>query len=74
MGDMKELKLTTVDIQSAVWQKVVAITERRIDMLRRKNDNDKDSIETAKLRGRIAECKNLLAMANPSPTQVADDD
>ena len=32
----------------------------RLDVHRRKNDNDMDAVETAKLRGRIAECVNLL--------------
>ncbi|MEA1991459.1 MAG: hypothetical protein U9N58_04580 [Thermodesulfobacteriota bacterium] len=40
-------------------------------MLRLKNDNELDTIETARLRGRIAAYKDFLAMGDPE-TNVTD--
>lgn len=68
------MKLTTQDFQSATWQKIAALCEQRLDVLRKQNDGPLDAIETANKRGRIAEVKRILAMANPSPTKPADDD
>lgn len=70
----ENIALTDADLQSAAWIKIKAKCEARIKSLRRQNDGDKDPIETAKIRGRIAEVKKLLAMENPSPTTAADDD
>ena len=53
--------LDAVDRQKAVWLKLRAHLVDRLTTLRASNDGDKSPIETAKLRGRIAELKLLLS-------------
>jgi hypothetical protein len=67
------LKLLPHEVESATWQKVSAYYQHRLDLLRRKNDTPLSEFETATLRGRIAEAKHLLALAEPAPVVVADD-
>lgn len=68
------MKLTPIEAQSAVWVKVREHIQGRIDAHRRRNDGDMDPIQTARLRGRIAEDLILLEMENPEPALVADHD
>jgi len=57
------LELNKTEAESALWKKISAHYEQRLDILRRKNDNALTPEETAALRGRIAEVKKLLASA-----------
>jgi len=67
------MKLTAGEIQSALWQKLGAYLEERLDRYRLKNDGNLDHDYTAKLRGRIAELKEMLALAEPeAPAQAAE--
>lgn len=52
--------LTVGDRLSPLWAKVSKHLEARLHSLRCQNDGDKNTEETAKLRGRIAEIKALL--------------
>ncbi len=54
------MTLSEYEKQSAVWVKVSKYLTERLDTLRLQNDGDRTSIETARLRGRIAEIKTLL--------------
>lgn len=60
--------LTSIEKQSAVWLKLKKHMLERIDSLRCQNDGDHTPEETAKLRGRIAELRGLLAQGDaPEP-------
>lgn len=59
------MKLDTRDIQSALWVRLRAHLQERMDLCRRKNDGDLDPDETARLRGRIAQLKEILALEEP---------
>lgn len=67
------MQLLPHETQAAVWLKLKARTEERLAMLRSRNDGNLTFEETLKLRGRIAELKEFLALENPAPEQVADD-
>lgn len=66
---MPSANLTKNDIASAAWQKVKGHLEQRIDDLRTQNDGALSELDTARLRGRIAECKALLALEQDLPAQ-----
>lgn len=72
MSKADTFKLTEQERGSALWQRLKAHIESRLESHRRKNDNDAPDEKTAKLRGRIAECKILLALDKPIPV-VPDD-
>lgn len=57
------------DLQSAVWKKLQAHMEFRLHALRSKNDGAFDAIETAAIRGRIGQLKELLALAQAEPVR-----
>lgn len=65
--------LTAYDRGSAAWHKLVTIYEAKLQTLRMQNDTPKDELETAKLRGRIAEVKEFLAMGNTTVIDESDD-
>lgn len=48
--------------QSAVWIKLRDHMAQRLADLRTKNDGPHDGVDTANLRGRIAQLKELLAL------------
>lgn len=60
---MKQLfVLTTEDKRSALWRKLMAHWEQKIEALHAVNEGDRTELETAKLRGRIAELRAALAL------------
>lgn len=61
-------KLNEIERQSAVWLKIAGWANERIDTLRKQNDGDKDVLETAKMRGKIAAFKELLDLGGPAIT------
>lgn len=61
------MKLTELEKQSALWQKLKKHAEERIQKLRTDNDKDMDERATQKLRGRIAEAKYWLELDQPPP-------
>jgi hypothetical protein len=63
-----KLILNEAEAQTQLWQKIKAHFESRLEGCRRKNDNDADPIETAKMRGRILEIKSFLALDKPPPS------
>lgn len=56
------------DFQSRTWERMEAHLRERLAELREENDTRLDDVKTATLRGRIAEIKELLALAaKPAP-------
>lgn len=69
---MSDFRLTDIDRNTPLWLALRAYLERRLESQRAKNDTDLSPDETAKVRGRIAEIKALLALENPRPEIPAD--
>ena len=66
------MTLTDLERQSALWQKLAAHLSERLDAQRARNDGDLSPEDTQKLRGRIAQLKEILALAR-EPVQVDGD-
>lgn len=62
-----------IDFRSETWRAIEARCEKRLEDFRRKNDGQLNTEQTAHLRGRIAELKDLLTLATPAPALVADE-
>jgi hypothetical protein len=62
-----ELQLTPIELKSGLWLKLVEHYTAELKTLRKKNDGNLQPDDTARLRGRIAEIKKLLAL-DPSRT------
>lgn len=60
--------------QSGAWRQLKAHIEARLDVYRRRNDSGLNEIETAKLRGRIAELKLLLSDVEPTDIHTTRED
>lgn len=68
------MKLTNTERSSSSWLKIKDEINERIGLLRVKNDGDLSEVETARLRGRIAALKDLVAWGEPDqPIPVADE-
>jgi hypothetical protein len=71
----KEFRLSAGERRMSAWTNLEKHLHARLASLRAQNDNDLDETKTAKLRGRIAEVINLLALgASPDPTEAADEE
>lgn len=55
--------LVQEDFKSPAWQRIKDHIETRIDLLRTMNDAPNNEIQTANIRGAIAELKALLNLA-----------
>ncbi len=64
------MKLDRLESQSAVWLKIEEHLMDRLSQLRSQNDGDLSEVETARLRGRISMCKELLALSYDEPAEV----
>lgn len=56
------MKLTAQERQSALWLKLEEYMLKKLEDLRKQNDGDMSVEATARLRGRIAQMKFLLAL------------
>ena len=56
-------RLSMTERQSGLWQKLATYLEGRLMIMREKNDNPLDDVNTAKLRGKIEMIKEILAVA-----------
>jgi hypothetical protein len=65
-----EINFNDADRNSSTWNKIRRHYEARLETMRRKNDGVLTPEETARLRGRIAEIKNLLAIGDPASDKV----
>lgn len=63
------MTLTEHERQTAVWLKIKSHLDARLIELRTANDRDTNEIDTAKVRGRIAEVKALLEL-NVAPAAL----
>lgn len=63
-GRTTELRLEEFERNSALWKKIRAHFEHRLQRHRARNDASKSVEETEKLRGRIAECKYILSLGD----------
>lgn len=63
-----QFRLTPQDKASAVWPKLRAFMEQERDVLRRRNDMQLGDLETAALRGQIAQLSNLIDLDKDRPT------
>ena len=64
----EKFELTPQERDSALWKKLKEHYEGKLSVRRLQNDGDKDEIETSRLRGRIAEIKELLGLDAPAIT------
>lgn len=60
--------------RGATWAVLKKYLNERIDALRRENDGELDPVKTARLRGRIAEAKAILALGEPKPKALPEPD
>lgn len=60
--------LAQVDRTSPTWLRVKEQLEERLAELRAQNDKTATEAQTEKLRGRIAEVKDLIALGNSEVT------
>jgi hypothetical protein len=61
------MKLTQEEIHSPLWVKLKEHIQERIDKHRQDNDKMLPTDDTIKLRGRIAELKDLLSLEKERP-------
>jgi hypothetical protein len=61
-NDKEKFALTMAEINSPSWCRLMEYFADRLAQLRAENDTDKDEVQTAKQRGRIAEIKALMAL------------
>lgn len=71
---MSEPILTRQDRDSVAWLKIKVYLEARLAKKRIENDNDMDERARARLGGRIAEIKALLALDQDAPPVPPDQD
>ncbi len=64
-------KLTRSDLNSDTWKRVVEHVDARRAELRGQLEQDVDHDVSTKLRGRLAELNQLLALAKPAPAPAA---
>lgn len=65
---MKKLQVTASDKLNPLWPKLQMMWTERLDILRKQNDAvGKPELETAVLRGRIAELKVMMLLDNDTP-------
>lgn len=63
-----------VERSSFLLKKIKDHIETRISELRKKNDNDLEEKETARMRGRLAELKELLRLLGDNDKKAAGQD
>lgn len=68
------MKLTTLELQSAVWLKLRDHLNETLLSLRTQNDGDLDMIATSRLRGRVLAIKAILALGEDHERVQAEDD
>ena len=66
------MNLSTYERESALWKKLEQHLNERLTTLRTRNDGELDAIETARLRGRISQVKEFLALSE-APEHIADE-
>ena len=67
VSERKRLVLTEADKRSQLWVDLMVHWESKIEGLRLQNEGEKSEIETANLRGRIAELRANLNLNKDQP-------
>ena len=68
------MKLSTLEKQSAAWLRLDAYMNEQLKSLRLQNDGELSAEATARLRGRIAQLKTILALGEDrEPVQAGID-
>jgi len=66
---MTPFVLNEAERQSALWIRLKAHLEQQLAIQRERNDNPNDDKQGERIRGRIAQLKDMLALDKPSTTQ-----
>ena len=64
------MKITEFEATTQIWLKVEAEINERLTIFREKNDGSLDAVETARVRGMIAMCKEILAWRQSGPENI----
>lgn len=67
-------RLTPAERASAAWQRLSAYMNKRMAMLRARNDGLHEPDKTNALRGQIAELRHLLSLASDKPVYRLEDE
>lgn len=67
MTERPDFRITEQERMTPLWKKLDAFLVHRLNSARERNDGNLDAVETAKLRGQIAEIKALLDLAKERP-------
>ena len=59
---IERFELSKAEKESALWKKLEKHFEERLEVLRKQNDSDMSIEETARQRGKIALCKEILGL------------
>lgn len=59
--------LSREEKNSRLWMRLMSHFEERLALLRSQNDGDRSEMETAKIRGSIAEIKQFIALNSDLP-------
>ena len=62
-----KLRLKPQERTDRLWSLIEEELKGELETLRRKNDADLSAEQTAKIRGRIAQIKDVLAIASEAP-------
>lgn len=71
MIEQEQFELTAIEQASPLWGKLMVYFEGRKRSLRAKNEGDLDPIQTAKVRGQLAELRALMTL-NEEPLDITD--
>lgn len=61
------INLTAIEKESALWKRIEREASDRLAELRIQNDGNLDANQTAKVRGQISMCKEVLNWATIDP-------
>lgn len=73
MAAVTEPVISEFEAKGGTWLRVKAHLERRLALMRAKNDASMGIEKTERLRGRIQEIKNLMALDKPTPPAEEND-
>lgn len=74
MSTEAAFSLSPADLISPTWKRLHRHLQAEQTLLRARLENDMDPIATAKLRGEARVIRNLLALDQPDPAIVADEE
>ena len=60
-------KLTAIEKESSLWKRIEKEVIAMRDAARKRNDGPLTADQTAKVRGEIAKCTEILDWADPNP-------